>query len=128
MILITENHGNLKIYMLHLDFAVIKSEKEILDDKNEVINSSKLFFNRTPGIKEDVLGEYNELFYERFNDTIRVLYPELYDLGHEFIISVYDNGFVNNNYSYPPEKKVVLLENNKTIKAITFSQLVQASS
>ena len=110
------------------DFAVIKSEKEILDDKNEIINSSKLFFNRSPGIKEDVLDKYNELFYERFNDTVRVLYPELYDLGHDFIISVYDNGFVNNNYSYPPEKKVVILENNKTIKAITFSQLVQASS
>ena len=110
------------------DFAVIKSEKEILDDKNEIINSSKLFFNRSPGIKEDVLDKYNELFYERFNDTVRVLYPELYDLGHDFIISVYDNGFVNNNYSYPPEKKVVILEDNKTIKAITFSQLVQASS
>lgn len=110
------------------DFAVIKSEKEILDDKNEIINSSKLFFNRTPGIKEDVLDKYNELFYERFNDTIRVLYPELYDLGHDFIISVYDNGFINKNYSYPPEKKVVILENNKTIKTITFSQLVQASS
>ena len=86
------------------------------------------FFNRTPGIKEDVLDKYNELFYERFNDTIRVLYPELYDLGHNFIISVYDNGFISENYSYPPEKKVVILENNKTIKAITFSQLVQASS
>lgn len=110
------------------DFAVIKSEKEILDDKNEIINSSKLFFNRSPGIKEDVLDKYNELFYERFNDTVRVLYPELYDLGHDFIISVYDNGFINKNYSYPPEKKVVILENNKTIKTITFSQLVQASS
>lgn len=110
------------------DFAVIKSEKEILDDKNEIIYSSKLFFNRSPGIKEDVLDKYNELFYERFNDTVRVLYPELYDLGHDFIISVYDNGFINKNYSYPPEKKVVILENNKTIKTITFSQLVQASS
>lgn len=110
------------------DFAVIKSEREILDDKNEITNSSKLFFNRTPGIKEDVLEKYNALFYERFNDTVRVLYPELYDLGHDFIITVYDNGIVSENYSYPPEKKVVILENKKTVKAITFSQLVQAST
>lgn len=109
------------------DFAVIKSDEEIKEDQNEIISSSQLFFNLDTSIKPNVLEKYNQLFYERFNDTVRVLYPELYNIGSDFLNTIYENGLTNEDFNYPPEKKVVLLENNIAIKNITINQFKNSS-
>lgn len=104
------------------DFAIRKSAKEIEEETLEIRNNSTLYFERDTLVEDRVFKSYDVKFDETILDTI----PKsnaLYKLGVSLLENIYNFGVVNENFNYPPEKQVIIIEGQKQTDATTYSEL-----
>ncbi|MGJ8593834.1 MAG: HD family phosphohydrolase [Aquaticitalea sp.] len=104
------------------DFAIKKSDDEIKKERQQVITNSNLYFTLNSETKADVLSNYNNKFESVFKD-IDDDTSKLKKAGKSILDGIYAFGVVEESLNYPPEKKVILIEDQKQKDITTFDQL-----
>jgi hypothetical protein len=108
------------------DFAIKKAEEDIQSEKDEIKKNSILYFNVEPKIKERVLEDYKSEFKLELPDSlVKQDKEKLFNIGLNLINGLYTNGVLSEDYDFPLDKKVVLLEGRTEKQTIKFSQLIK---
>ncbi len=109
------------------DFAIKKSDFELKKEKDEVIENSTVYFSQKKDIKKDVFENYDSKFKTVFKDVEQDK-SKLYNAGKSILNSIYEFGVIEENFNYPPDKKVVILEDQKQKDVTTYDNLVKTES
>jgi hypothetical protein len=109
------------------DFAIKKSDEELKQEKDEISKNSTVYFSLKSNVKEDVFDNYDSKFGSVFKD-VEGNKSKLYNAGKSILKTFYENGVIEENFNYPPEKKVVLLEDQKQKKVTSYENLVKTES
>ncbi|WP_228851397.1 HD family phosphohydrolase [Aegicerativicinus sediminis] len=104
------------------DFAIRKSASEIDAETLEIRENSTLYFETDTLVEDRVFRAYETKFSTTVLDTIPKS-KTIYQLGMKLLEEIYQYGVVNENYNYPPEKQIIVLEGQKQIHATTYSEL-----
>ncbi|MBQ0788383.1 MAG: HDIG domain-containing protein [Oceanihabitans sp.] len=108
------------------DFAIKKTSEEINQEKLLIEKQANLYFNIDDKVEDEVRIHYKAGFYEIFPDSLSdVKLNRLFKTGELVIDKLYNNGILNENYSFSEDKNSVLLNGQTTIKQTQFSNLVQ---
>ncbi|MGR7814138.1 HD family phosphohydrolase [Lacinutrix undariae] len=110
------------------NFALKKSNDEIAKERKAIILSSIAYFDFDEKVKSNVFDAYNAKFKNTFPDSISSKNPKLYQIGKSVLSDIYDFGLLNDEYTYAPETKVVLLENQIQKLSTTFSKLTKTDA
>lgn len=108
------------------DFAIKKTEEEIQSEKNEIKENAILYFNLESNIKERVFEDFMAEFKLEFSDSIvKQDRDKLYNNGLDFLSKLYNYGVLSEDYDFPKDKKVVLLEGRTEKQTNKFSDLIK---
>ncbi|WP_055444983.1 HD family phosphohydrolase [Lacinutrix himadriensis] len=108
------------------DFAIKKTSEEINQEKRLLEKQASLYFNIDDAVEDKVRIHYKEEFHEIFPDSLSdVKRNTLFETGAFVLDKLYDNGVLNENYTFSEDKKSVILNGQTTIKQTQFSNLVQ---
>jgi len=105
------------------DFAIKKSTEELQEERSKAIKSSPIYFNLSKSAKNAVYQKYEGRFREIFPDSVTESNPKLYEIGKSTLDAIYDTGLLDENYTYDPEKSVVLLDGQTQVLRTQFSEL-----
>jgi len=93
------------------DFAIKKSENEIAQEKEDIINNGILYFSIDSSIEGKVKTAFTNEFRSAFSDTISLTSSsELYKTGIDIISQLYAFGVLNESYSFSDDKRIVILD------------------
>ncbi|WP_303315450.1 HDIG domain-containing protein [Flavivirga abyssicola] len=108
------------------DFAIIKNDVEIASEKDELVKKSILYFNLDNTIEAKVKASYKNQFDNLFSDSIsRGTYRKLYKAGEVIISNLYLFGILSENYNFPNEKAIVVLDGRVKKQDGFFSNLIK---
>ncbi|HNU60164.1 MAG TPA: phosphohydrolase, partial [Aquaticitalea sp.] len=106
------------------DFAVKKSDEELKKEQEEITKNSDIYFTVDPKIVETVLKDFDARFTLAF-DNKSSDYQQLHTVGKSILTAIYGVGLVEDNHNYSPDRKIVLIEEQKQKGTTTFDQLVK---
>lgn len=107
------------------NFAIKKTDEEIVAEKKAISNQAVLYFNIDKIVENKVDNLYDSQFKLVFSDSIsRVESLLLYSTGKKVISELYNYGLLSENFEFPEEKSVVILDNRVKKQTTTFSELV----
>jgi hypothetical protein len=108
------------------DFAIVKSESELAEEKAFLEKSSPVFFDVDSSVQERVFEKYLEGYNETFNDSLRELRQEeegLFLLGRTLLEEFYAYGLLETALSYEPEHPVIILSEKTQTARTEFGNL-----
>src|SRR5690554_109095 len=106
------------------DFAIKKTDEEINAEKKNITDNSLLYFNVDTTTKERVVSEFN--FKIELPDSIIASNKnKLFKFGLNLINTLYANGVLDEDYIFPDDKKVVLLEGRIEKQTVKYSELIK---
>ena len=107
------------------NFAIKKSSEEIEEEKKTLTDRSTLFFSVDVSVKNEVKNSFESQFKSAFSDTIPKLELNiLFDVGERIIDDLYLYGILNENYNFPENKTITILEDRVEKQSTLFSNLV----
>jgi putative nucleotidyltransferase with HDIG domain len=107
------------------DFAIKKSSQEIEQERIEVSERSAVYFDIDKSVKSSVLNAYEEKFKSSFADSIINSNGTLFEVGKFTIDVIYDFGVLDEDYDYPENKNVILLNGQTQEGETQFSNLTK---
>ena len=107
------------------NFALKKSNEEIKSERKAITENSIVYFDFDQSVKSEVFKAYDTKFRAAFPDSISKHNTRLYPIGKAVLNTIYDFGVLNDDYTYPPDAKVVLLDNQTQKLTTTFSKLTK---
>ncbi|MEM6515869.1 MAG: HDIG domain-containing metalloprotein [Bacteroidota bacterium] len=107
-------------------FAIKKSAEELDQERDEVRESSPMFFDITVSSKNNVYNRFEEQFQYVFPDSVVSSKPELYSIGKSTLDEIYKVGLLDENYNFRPDKSIILLDGQVQILKAQFSDLTKA--
>lgn len=108
------------------DFAIKKNSEELDIEKELVKSQASLYFNLNSVVEQDVRSNYKKSFKEVFPDSIAPKkINSLYKTGERIINQLYQNGVLNENYSFQDDQKSIILDGQINVKQVLFSEMVQ---
>jgi putative nucleotidyltransferase with HDIG domain len=93
------------------NFAIKKSVAEINDEKAAIEQNSPVYFDVLQNVKEEVYKSFDLKFTETFSDSLLNKNKSLQSAGKYVLDKIYNDGILDENYNYEPNKKIILLEN-----------------
>lgn len=105
------------------DFAIQKSVEELEIERAAIVENSSVYFDVSEDVKRYVFDDYNKKFNLTFNDSLGRKKTELYGIGRSVLEAIYKNGVLVEDYNYPLDKSVVLLDGQNQIASTSYSQL-----
>jgi len=93
------------------DFAIKKSAEELESEKATITQNSSVYFDIDLQIKQNILDDYQNKFSQAIPDSIITRGDKIYDLGNTLLEQIYAFGVLDEDYNYPGDKTVILLEN-----------------
>lgn len=107
------------------NFAIKKSNEEIEEEKKAITERSTLFFSVDMSVKNEVKNSFESQFKSEFSDSLPKLELKiLYNTGESIIDELYDYGILNENYNFPQNKTVTILEDRVEKQSTLFSNLI----
>ncbi|WP_194766466.1 HD family phosphohydrolase [Tamlana sp. I1] len=107
------------------DFAIKKTDAEIVEEKRTLVENSTLYFDLDNTIEASVKKEFEIAFKTQFSDSLkRSLFNKLEHSGEEIISELYEFGVLSENYNYPEERSIAILVGREKVKDGFFSNLV----
>ena len=103
------------------DFAILKSDAEINNEKSAILEDLKPFYSLDNGVGDNALREYNEDFEEKWAERFPGGEPIIYDkeyhqhIGEYIIRQIYEKGFIEplpENNEYAGKTDLIILKNN----------------
>ncbi|MDG2396686.1 MAG: HDIG domain-containing protein [Flavobacteriaceae bacterium] len=81
------------------DFAILKSNKEIEDEKRAIQKNSRVYFDLSEDVYKNTMESYNNKFemYFSFSDSLED-YSRYFDFGIKLIDEIYSRGVLPVNY------------------------------
>ena len=108
------------------DFAIKKTDAEITSEKNELANNTPLYFNLNKTVRNNVEADYDAQFKNTFSDSLpNKLSSNLYKVGNNIISELYKFGILNENYDFPEDRSISILDGREKIKDGFFSNLIK---
>ncbi|MFD2823468.1 HD family phosphohydrolase [Lacinutrix iliipiscaria] len=108
------------------DFAIKKTTEEVDAEKQTIENQSNLYFSLNTSVVNNVRINYKATFNEVFSDSIPdETFSRLFKTGELIIDKLYNNGVLNENYTFSNDKKCIILDGQTTVKQAQFIDLVQ---
>ena len=95
----------------------------LIGAKSAIIENGAVYFDLTEEVKDFVFDDYNKKFNATFNDSLGRKKTELYKIGKTVLNEIYRNGVLEEDYNYPNDKNVVLLDGQNQIASTTYSEL-----
>ena len=110
------------------DFAVLKSEEVLKNEKQQIKDNSIPYFDYDESIAKIIKQNLEKNFLETFSDLKPGTYrKKLFQFTSEIITKVYKAGVLEKSLEYTPEKLVYLKKGNQ-VNEITFEKLHSLSS
>ncbi|QCE43157.1 HD family phosphohydrolase [Psychroserpens sp. NJDZ02] len=104
------------------NFAIQKSNAEILNEKAIIASQTSYFFNSQPKVKEKVKHDFEASFNKVFSDTLRS-YKKLKNKGGAILKGFYQYGILSEDVSLKGDDKVVLLVDNVEKRTTQYSKI-----
>ena len=115
-------------YFAPFDFSILKSEKELSDDKQKIIESFNPYYRIDNNIKTKVFDNYNIKISEYFSDlNNKELYDSLFVYGKSILNDIYKYGVISANELKPDRSEIFLIDENVEIH-INIDQLFDPSN
>jgi len=107
------------------NFAIKKSNEEIAAEKKSITEHSTLYFNVDVSIENEIKKLYETQFNAIFSDSIPALQKLiLFKAGEQIIDELYFFGVLSENYSFPENKTVVILEDRIEKHTTKYADLI----
>ncbi|PIA81210.1 phosphohydrolase [Gaetbulibacter sp. 4G1] len=108
------------------NFAIKKTENEISKEKQTIEDNKILYFNVDKTISVKIKSEFGTQFKNVFADSItKFNLDELLKTGNVIISELYQFGILNEDYSFPDNKVVTILDNRVEKEKVLFSNLIK---
>jgi cyclic-di-AMP phosphodiesterase PgpH len=108
------------------NFAVQKSEEEISLEKQSITDHSIVYFNEDAAAEKKVTDLFNVEFKKTFSDSVpKSTLDNIYNTGISIISELYHFGILNENYNYPDDRVVVILDGQVKKHNTQFSNLIK---
>jgi len=115
-------------YFAPFDFSILKSNKELNDDKQNILESFNPYYRIDNTIKTKVFENYNTKIIEYFSDLKNEkLYDSLFLYGKSILDDIYNYGVISENELKPDINQIFLIDDNVEIP-ISIEQLFDPSS
>ena len=115
-------------YFAPFDFSILKSDKELNDDKQNILESFNPYYRIDNTIKTKVFEDYNTKISEYFSDLKNEkLYDSLFLYGKSILDDIYNYGVISTNELKPDINEIFLIDDNIEIP-ISIEQLFDPSS
>ncbi|WP_248723117.1 HD family phosphohydrolase [Seonamhaeicola sp. ML3] len=110
------------------DFAIKKTDLEIEAEKQAIEESSVLYFTLDNSIADKIKLRYEELFASVYQDSLELdLIKNLKNTGADIINQLYVFGILNENYDFPTNRPIAILDGNVKTKDAFYSNLIKLS-
>lgn len=107
------------------DFAIKKSDDEIKAEKKTISDQSVLYFNVDNTINSKVDNLYVGQFKNMFSDSIpKTKSLLLFTTGKDILSELYTYGILSENYEFPEDKSVVILDDRVKKQTTSLSNLI----
>ena len=107
------------------NFAIKKSNEEIAIEKKTISDHSTLFFTVDSAIENEVNNLFESSFKIAFSDSIPKLKRNiLFKAGEKIINELYVFGVLSENYNFPENKTVIILEDRIEKHTTKFADLI----
>ncbi|TDU40184.1 hypothetical protein BXY82_2228 [Gelidibacter sediminis] len=107
------------------DFAIQKTPEELEKEKSAIVKNSAVYFDLFSEVKDFVYEDYNKKFNATFDDSLGRKKTELYRIGKLVLDQIYKNGVLEEDYNYPNDKSVILLDGQNQVATTTYSELAK---
>ena len=108
------------------DFAIKKTDAEIVSEKNKISEASNLYFDINNAVRPSVEKAYQSQFKNTFSDSLSVeVLDDLYRVGKSIISELYEYGVLNENYDFKDNRTVAVLDGREKIKAGYFFNFIK---
>ena len=115
-------------YFAPFDFSILKSDKELNDDKQNILESFNPYYRIDNTIKTKVFEDYNTKTIEYFSDLKNEkLYDSLFLYGKSILEDIYNYGVISSNELKPDINQIFLIDDNIEIP-ISIEQLFDPAS
>ena len=103
-------------YFAPFDFSILKSDKELNDDKQNILGSFNPYYRIDNTIKTKVFEDYNTKISEYFSDLKNEkLYDSLFLYGKSILDDIYNYGVISTNELKPDINEIFLIDDNVEI-------------
>jgi len=107
------------------NFAIKKANEEIEAEKKSITEHSILFFNVDVSIENEIKNLYENQFKASFSDSIPTAQKHiLFKVGEQIINELYFFGVLSENYNFPENKTVVILEDRIEKHTTKYADLI----
>ena len=115
-------------YIAPFDFSILKSDKELNNDKQNIIESFNPYYRIDNTIKSKVFEDYSTKVDGYFSDIEdKELYDSLFAYGKSVLIDIYKYGVISANELKPDRAQIFLIDDNVEIPT-SIDQLFDPSS
>ena len=115
-------------YIAPFDFSILKSDKELNNDKQNIIESFNPYYRIDNTIKSKVFEDYSTKVDGYFSDIEdKELYDSLFAYGKSILIDIYKDGVISANELKPDRTQIFLIDDNVEIPT-SIDQLFDPSS
>ena len=113
-------------YYAPFDFAIIKSQEEVQQEKDAIDANALLYFNLDSIVSSRATALFETKFNSTFSDTIpRLKRNLLFSTGKETLERLYQFGVLDEAYNFPGDKPVVILKVRTIYEKTYFSNLIK---
>ena len=114
-------------YFAPFDFAILKSKKELSDDKQKIIESFNPYYRIDNNIKTKVFDNYNIKIREYLSNlNNKELHDSLFVYGKSILNDIYKYGVISANELKPDRSEIFLIDENVEIP-VNIDQLFDPS-
>ncbi|WP_457616236.1 HD family phosphohydrolase [Lutibacter sp.] len=116
-------------YYAPFDFAIQKTDEEIAQEKQQIIATSKQFFNYDEAIVSEVRKTVTNKILELFKNSSlpRRTQKELLQKATKIIDNIYEYGFVEPSSEHKIENKIIFLKRGNNVQNIQPNKLFKTS-
>ena len=110
------------------DFAINKSAEELEKERQTITLNSPAYFDIDPLVKQTVLDEYQGQFNKAIPDSIIRRGDKIYEFGKTILEQIYAYGVLDEDYNFPSDKTIILIENQTQTATALFSDLTSLNT
>ena len=115
-------------YFAPFDFSILKSEKELNNDKQKIIENFNPYYRVDNNIKTKAFEEYKIKINQYFSDLNKTeLYDSISEFGNSILIDIYKYGVISGNELKLDRPEIFLIDENVEIP-ISIDQLFAPSN
>lgn len=108
------------------DFAIKKTSEELEIEKKSITDNASPYFDLDVSVIDQSIVDYNSKFNIVFSDSLTIQSKgRLLKKGTEILMNIYSRGVLDEDYNYPDDKQVIILENRNQKETTNYSKFIK---